>query len=48
MIAAFLVRGMAALLARLSRIESDMNVLLRDRSTDRGTTGQGPWPDRDW
>ncbi len=34
MIAAFLTRGVASLLARLSRLESDVRVLVSDRARD--------------
>lgn len=39
MVAAFLVRGMAGLLARLSQVESDVQVLVHDRSRPE----HGPW-----
>ena len=42
MIAAFLVRGMAALLGRVARIESDLGVLLGDRAS----SGTDDWGDR--
>ena len=35
MIASYLVRGLAAVLAHLARLESDVNVLLSDRRSDR-------------
>lgn len=42
MIASFLVRGLAALLARQARLESDVGVLLADAARERGYE-----PDRD-
>lgn len=39
MIAAFLARGLASLLARLTKLDSDVQVLLRDRAADLGGTG---------
>lgn len=41
MIAAFLARGLAALLARLAQMESNVAVLLRDRAADTTTE---TWP----
>ncbi len=44
MIASFLARGMAALLARIARIEQDIATLVaRDRPEDRQDTGRDPW-----
>lgn len=34
MIAAFLARGLASLLARLTKLDSDVQVLLRDRASE--------------
>ncbi|MBW3657482.1 MAG: hypothetical protein KY457_02515 [Actinobacteria bacterium] len=51
MIASYLVRGLAAVLAHITALESDVRVLLADRSArdprrrDRGDAGdRSPWP----
>lgn len=44
MIAAFLVRGMAVLLARIAHVESDVRVLLADAGRDRPyERDRDPW-----
>ena len=44
MIAAFLTRGIATLLARVARIESDLAVLVADAGHDRSPdTERDPW-----
>ncbi len=35
MVAAFLTRGLAALMARMASVQTDLQVLLRDRAADR-------------
>lgn len=42
MIASFLARGLASILARLTRLDSDVQVLLRDRASE-----QTPYPPHD-
>jgi sulfite exporter TauE/SafE len=42
-IAAFLARGMAALLARIARMEQDLSQLLADRSGREPTEPRDPW-----
>lgn len=47
MLAAFLARGLASLLARLTKMDSDLQVILRDRSTSEplrpGDSHPNPW-----
>lgn len=43
MIAAFLARGMAALLARVARLEQDLTVLVGRRDDDAPVPRRDPW-----